>query len=132
MTAMKPGSVKGPHLVGADRDIVRSALGAIQMPDAQPDHPCGPGTVLVPDVELRDKWVEAHYEVIKRARSAPGCLDLYLLADPVEEGRVNMFEQWESEEHLEAWRAVADPPPKPEILGGNLQKHQISSSGPPF
>jgi hypothetical protein len=43
-----------------------------------------------------------------------------------------MFEQWESEEYLEAWRAVADPPPKPEILRANVQKHQISSSGPPF
>jgi quinol monooxygenase YgiN len=82
--------------------------------------------------EERDKWVEAHDDVINRARSAPGCLDLYVSADPVEKGRVNIFELWESEEHLEAWRAVADPPPKPEILGGEVQKHQISASGPPF
>ncbi len=53
MTAMKPGPVKGLHLVGADRDTARSALGTVQMPDAQPDHPYGPGTVLVPDVEFR-------------------------------------------------------------------------------
>jgi hypothetical protein len=45
---------------------------------------------------------------------------------------MNMFEQWESEVHLEAWRAIADPPPKPEILRANVQKHQISSSGPPL
>ncbi len=50
---MKPGPVKGLHLVGADRDTARSALGTVQMPDAQPDHPYGPGTVLVPDVEFR-------------------------------------------------------------------------------
>jgi quinol monooxygenase YgiN len=80
----------------------------------------------------RDKWVEAHYDVIKRARSAPGCLDLYISADPVDEGRVNLFELWESEGLLEAWRAVADPPPQPQILGGSVQKYQISSSGPPF
>jgi hypothetical protein len=45
---------------------------------------------------------------------------------------VNMFEQWESEEALEAWRAAAEPPPRPEILSGNVHKFQISSSGPPF
>jgi quinol monooxygenase YgiN len=50
----------------------------------------------------RDKWVEAHDDVIKRARTAPGCLDLYVSADPVEAGRVNIFELWESEAHLEA------------------------------
>jgi quinol monooxygenase YgiN len=82
--------------------------------------------------EERDKWVAAHYEVIKRARSAPGCVDLYLSADLIEAGRVNMFELWDSEEHLAAWRAVADPPPKPEILGGDVQKYQISSTGPPL
>lgn len=82
--------------------------------------------------EERDKWVGAHDEVVMGARSQPGCIDLWFSADPVEPGRVNMFEQWESEEHLQAWRAVADPPPKPEILRANVQKHQISSSGPPF
>jgi quinol monooxygenase YgiN len=82
--------------------------------------------------QVRDKWVEAHDDIIKRARTAPGCLDLYVSADPVEAGRVNIFELWESEEHLEAWRAVADPPPQPENLGGNVQKYLIRSSGPPF
>ncbi len=51
-------------------------------------------------------------------------------ADPVEDGRVNIFELWDSEEHLEAWRAVADPPPQPEILDGDVRKYQISSTGP--
>ena len=80
----------------------------------------------------RQKLIEAHRDVIKQARSRPGCLDLYVSADPVEEGRVNLHEQWESEEELQAWRAVADVPPKPKMLGGNVHKHRISSSGPPF
>jgi quinol monooxygenase YgiN len=82
--------------------------------------------------EDRDAWVEAHDPIIRQARSEPGCIDLYLSADPIEDGRINLFEQWESEEHLEHWRAIAQPPPKPEILGGAVQKHQISSSSPPF
>ncbi|GAA3748755.1 putative quinol monooxygenase [Salinactinospora qingdaonensis] len=83
--------------------------------------------------EDRDKYVESHHDLIQRARSQPGCLDLVIAADPIEEGRINMFEHWESEEQLAAWREIADPPaPVSEILGGDLQKHQISSSGPPF
>jgi quinol monooxygenase YgiN len=82
--------------------------------------------------EERQNWIDAHYDVVTRALPTPGCVDLYISADPVEDGRVNMFEQWESEEDLQAWRSVADAPPKPEILGGNVQKYQISSSGPPF
>jgi quinol monooxygenase YgiN len=80
----------------------------------------------------RDRWVAAHDEVTITARSQPGCLDLHLSADPLEPGRINLFEQWESEAALQAWRGVADPPPKPEILDASIQKHQISSSGPPF
>jgi quinol monooxygenase YgiN len=79
-----------------------------------------------------DAWVAAHHAIIRQARSEPGCIDLYLSADPVEEGRINLFEQWESEEHLEAWRSIAEPPPKPAILKATVQKHIVSSSGPPF
>ncbi|MDQ6907695.1 MAG: hypothetical protein M3176_12780 [Chloroflexota bacterium] len=44
-----------------------------------------------------------------------------------------MLEQWESEDHLAAFRAVARPPEATTaIVGGDVQKHQISSSGPPF
>ena len=80
----------------------------------------------------RDRWVAAHHEVTRIARSQPGCLDLHLSADPLEEGRINLFEQWESEAALQAWRAAADPPPKPEILDASIQKHHISRSEPPF
>jgi hypothetical protein len=34
----------------------------------------------------RDRWVAAHHEITRIARSQPGCLDLHLSADPLEEG----------------------------------------------
>jgi quinol monooxygenase YgiN len=86
------------------------------------------GHLHVPPEE-RDRWVKAHDEVVPLARTQPGCIDLSFSADPVDPGRVNMFEQWESEEQLQAWRAIAAPPPKPKILSASVQKHQISSSG---
>lgn len=83
--------------------------------------------------EERDKFVEGHVEVVKRAREYPGCRDLVISADPIEEGRVNMVEVFESEEALASWRRIAPGPSyQAEILGGDVQKHQISSSGPPF
>lgn len=83
--------------------------------------------------EYRDKYVESHEDLVGRARKAPGCLDIAITADSIDPGRVNMFELWESEKALNEWRAVANPPAQvTEILGGDVQKHTISKSGPPF
>ena len=89
------------------------------------------GKLYVPPHE-RDRWVVAHNEITRTTRSQPGCLDLCLPADPLEEGRINLFEQWGSEAAPQAWRAAANPPPKPQILGASIYKHHVSSSGPPF
>lgn len=83
--------------------------------------------------EDRNKYVEMHKDVVLRGRAAPGCLDLAISEDPLDAGRVNIFEYWESEAQLAEWRARADPPASfTRILGGDVQKHQISASGPPF
>ena len=83
--------------------------------------------------ETRDEVVRMHEDIVRRARGTPGCLDLAISADPLDSGRVNMFELWRSEEELESWRAVIKSPlAEGTILGGDAQKHQISSSGPPF
>ena len=79
----------------------------------------------------RDEWVDAHDDAITRARSAPGYLDRSISADLIEADRVKLFELWEPEEHLEAWRTVAHPTPRPGSLCGQVQRHQSNSSGPP-
>lgn len=81
----------------------------------------------------RDHYVEMHQDLMRRSRSAPGCKDAAITADPLEPGRVNVFELWDSEEHLVAWREVANAPEDaPAMLGDDVQKFQISSAGPPF
>jgi quinol monooxygenase YgiN len=42
--------------------------------------------------------------VVRQARRAPGCLDFSLTADLLEPGRVNIFERWESQRAVEAFR----------------------------
>jgi hypothetical protein len=53
--------------------------------------------------------------------------------DPFEEGPVNIFEDCESKEALEAWRARA---PRPSIDAAatpiEVLKHETAHSGPPF
>jgi quinol monooxygenase YgiN len=81
----------------------------------------------------RDKFVEGHRAVIAKARKAEGCLDLAISADMIEDNRVNMFELWESQEKLDAWRKVAPAPDvQAEIEGGNVQLHVIARSREPF
>lgn len=59
------------------------------------------------DPEERDEIVESFKDLVIRARSAPGCLDVAISADPVDPGRINNFEFWRSEEDLNSWRAVS-------------------------
>lgn len=62
------------------------------------------------DAGERDRFVASHEDLLRRGRTAPGCLDLAITADSLDPTRVNTFERWESREQLGAWRAVADAP----------------------
>jgi quinol monooxygenase YgiN len=42
--------------------------------------------------------------VVEQARRAPGCLDFSIAADLVVSGRINIFERWESQAAVEAFR----------------------------
>ncbi|WP_158893940.1 putative quinol monooxygenase [Amycolatopsis anabasis] len=81
----------------------------------------------------RDRFVEGHRSIVEQAREYPGCLDLSISPDPLDPGRVNIFEYWESKERLDAWRAIS---PRPSVAIGieddQVLKHEIAASGPPF
>ena len=59
---------------------------------------------LYVDASARDNYLAGCMDVITAARSAAGCIDFHLSADPVEADRINVFEQWESVEAVEAFR----------------------------
>jgi quinol monooxygenase YgiN len=83
--------------------------------------------------ERRDEFVAAHADLVQRARAYPGCLDLSISGDPFDPARVNLMEFWESEEILEAWRKISNPPETGiSIMDGAVQKHFISRSTTPF
>ena len=85
------------------------------------------------DPSKRDEVIDSFKNLVVRAREAEGCLDLAITADPVDRARINIFEFWESESHLNSWRRISNPPKEVSpMLQVEVQKHMIDKSGPPF
>ena len=81
----------------------------------------------------RERYVAAHRDLVSRARAAEGCLDLAISADPVRDGRVNLFERWESRAALDAWRPVSRAPDlKVDYLGGDVMMYHVDGVTPAF
>lgn len=58
----------------------------------------------------RDSAVAAFADMVERARTHGGCLDVAISADTVDPERINVFELWRDQQSLDAWRDVANPP----------------------
>jgi quinol monooxygenase YgiN len=59
------------------------------------------GTIEV-DPADRETYLKGREEIMRTSRAEPGCLDYVVSADPLEPGRVMLFERWESKEALAA------------------------------
>jgi quinol monooxygenase YgiN len=58
--------------------------------------------VVVP--EHRERYLAQCAGVVEQARRAPGCFDFSLAADLLEPGRIVVFERWEDQAAVEAFR----------------------------
>ena len=86
------------------------------------------GSLFV-DPEDRDDYLAGCGEVITLARAAPGCIDFHLSADPIEPGRINVFEQWDSEADVEAFRGSGPSDDQSAtIRDAAVFQHEITSS----
>ena len=54
--------------------------------------------------EQRESYLAGCVGVVERARGAVGCLDFAITADLIDAGRINIFERWESQAAVEAFR----------------------------
>jgi len=59
---------------------------------------------IIVDPAQREAYLASCVNVVKEARRAPGCLDFAITADLVDRGRINVFERWESQAAVEAFR----------------------------
>ena len=79
----------------------------------------------------RENFLIRSAAAVVPARRTNGCLDFVVAADPVESDRVNVYEEWESEEALLRFRG--DGPGEDlssSIVRAKVARHIIASTGP--
>jgi quinol monooxygenase YgiN len=54
--------------------------------------------------QQRESYLASCVSVVEQARGTAGCLDFAITADLIDPGRVNIFERWESQAAVEAFR----------------------------
>lgn len=80
------------------------------------------------DADDRDQYLAAVADVARAARRAPGCHDFVQAPDPIDASRINIFEQWESDEDLDRFRAGGGPLPElPPLQSMDVYKYRIAS-----
>ncbi|MEV6649090.1 antibiotic biosynthesis monooxygenase family protein [Streptomyces sp. NPDC051219] len=86
---------------------------------------------LYVDPAARDAYLAGCRTVVEQARATPGCLDFALSADLAEPGRINVYERWESDEQLMAFRGTG---PEPEqtaaVRDAEVSRYRISAVEP--
>jgi quinol monooxygenase YgiN len=63
------------------------------------------------DPDQRDAFIAERHEMMHTSRSEDGCLEYTFAADPLESGRVILFERWESQAALDAHLAAITATP---------------------
>lgn len=70
-------------------------------------------------------------DVVVAARAAPGCVDFHLSADPIEPGRINVVERWETAAAVEAFRGSGPSgEQQAQILDARVVQYETSSAQP--
>ncbi len=88
------------------------------------------GSIFVKAGE-RDRFLAFSKSSMSQARSTPGCKDFIVAADPIDPHRVNVYEAWESEAQLLAFRGNGpDDGLHSLIERAHVLRHVVASSGP--
>jgi quinol monooxygenase YgiN len=77
--------------------------------------------------EEREAHIEGFLEVVETAREAAGCLEFTIGADPIDPGRVNLFERWESQAAVKAFRKRAPRNRKAKAMpSGSVAEYDVA------
>jgi quinol monooxygenase YgiN len=81
----------------------------------------------------RESYLADCVGVVENARGTAGCLDFAITADLIDTGRVNIFERWESQATVEAFRGSG---PSDEqgaaMLSASVAEYDIADVRPLF
>lgn len=77
----------------------------------------------------RDVYLAGCAELIALARTAPGCLDFHLSGDPLEQGRINVYEEWNSAADVEAFRGSGPTQDQTALIhDARVFQHEVATS----
>jgi quinol monooxygenase YgiN len=84
---------------------------------------------------LREQYLAERADLMRRSRSERGCLEYIFSADPLDPGRVVLFEVWESQDDLDVHRAVtrSTVPTSPMLISATtsvLTVYEVSGRSP--
>ena len=80
----------------------------------------------------RPGFLSSSLEAVAQARKSRGCRDFVVAADPIEPDRVNVYEEWESEQALLTFRGGGPGEDlTSSIVRADVSRHVVASSGPP-
>jgi quinol monooxygenase YgiN len=83
------------------------------------------------EADKRDSAVAAFAEMVARARTQDGCLDVAISADAIDPERINVFELWRDQQSLNAWRKVAKGP-KVKLREANVKLYRTENAEKPI
>ncbi len=61
----------------------------------------------------RDEFLAGRLDSMRASRSEPGCLEYTMSADPIDPGRIVLFERWADQASLDAHLAAMGSAPPP-------------------
>ncbi len=83
------------------------------------------------DPDQRAGYLADCQTLMEQARQSPGCLDFHLSADPLEPGRINVYEQWDTGADVEAFRGSGPSGEQSAtIRSAAVVQHEVASSQP--
>ena len=79
----------------------------------------------------RAAYLDNCVAAVEQAHNAPGCLAFALGADIVDASRINVYERWESESDLMAFRQSGpDDEQQSSIKDASVRRYEVASEGP--
>jgi quinol monooxygenase YgiN len=83
---------------------------------------------LILDPTHRAAFLASNADVVGQARQARGCLDFVQAADPLDPSRINIFERWDTEDDLLAFRGAGQPSSdSPPIQSADVMRYVIAA-----
>jgi quinol monooxygenase YgiN len=82
---------------------------------------------LTVDPSRRESYLAGCVTVVDQARRTGGCLDFAISADLTDPGRINIFERWDSQDAVDAFRGSGPGEDQSdEMLAASVAEYDIS------